>query len=368
MRNPSCLHPWQARASRLLAVPTAAALMFAGCGHGPDDFEEPPGASGQVSAAASDPTIPIASDLNEGSQNQLGETSGLAASPNYPGFIWMHRDGYAADPTSREFLYVMKVVNRELVPFTYSTGAYPTRKFSFAAGLAIKNINWEDMAVGPDVRDGAGLSIYIGDIGNNTGGRAVYQIYQFAQPNPTGTSSTINALQATWKFSYPLSAKLSNGDYPNCETMFLLDGMLYIVTKETNPRIYRFPANFATSPGTTHTLVQVTNGATTTVVGPVSNPSFAGFTPDGTRFMIGSHKYFWVYTLPTNSYNGDALVKAMLLTPANDYSWTQAIGNLITYPNLNSEGGTFETGTKNIIIATESKMVYHWPQASYETL
>jgi len=366
MRTPSRLHHDQTLASRLLAVPTLAALMLAGCGYHPDDEEASPGPVEQRSQAALDPTVPIASDLNAGSQNELGETSGLATSPNYPGFIWMHRDGYAADPASREFLYVMKVVNRELVPFTSSTGTYPTRKFSFAADVAIKNINWEDIAVGPDVRDGSGISIYIGDIGNNTGGRALYQIYQFAQPNPTGTSSTINALQATWKFSYPSSAKLSTGDYPNCETMFLLDGMLYIVTKESNPRIYRFPTNFESSPGTTHTLVQVTNGDTTTVVGPVGNPSFAKFSPDRTRFMIGTHKYFWVYALPTHSYTGDALVKAMLLTPTNNYDWTQAIGNLTTYPNLNSEGGTFEVGTKNIIIATESKMVYHWPQASYE--
>jgi hypothetical protein len=367
MIDTSRFNHWQVLASRFLVVPTAAAWMFAGCDYRPDGSEGSPGTMGEASLAMVDPTVPIAGDLNAGSQNELGETSGLAASPNYPGFIWMHRDGYAADPTSREFLYVMKVVNRELVPFTYSTGTYPTRKFSFAADLTIKNTNWEDIAVGPDVRDGTGISIYIGDIGNNSGGRAVYQIYQVAQPNPTGTSSTISAIQATWKFSYPLSAKLSNGDYPNCETMFLLDGMLYIVTKETNPRIYRFPAGFASSPGTTHTLVQVTNGATTTVVGPVGNPSFAKFTPDGTRFMIGTHKYFWVYTLPANSYNGDALVKAMLLTPANDYDWTHAIGDLITYPNLNSEGGTFEYGTNNIIIATESKMVYHWPQASYES-
>lgn len=358
---------WQTLVMRLLAVPTTAALLAAGCGGHPGDLEESPGSLGQVASSVADPTVPIASDLNAGSQNQLGEISGLAASPNYPGFVWMHRDGYAADPASREFLYVMKIVNRELVPFTSSTGTYPTREFSFAAGLAIKNNNWEDMAVGPDVRDGAGISIYIGDIGNNTGGRALYQIYQFAQPNPAGTSSTINALQATWKFSYPLSAKLADGSYPNCETMFLLDGMLYIVTKESNPRIYRFPANFQSSPGTTHTLVQVTNGATTTVVGPVSNPSFAKFTPDGTRLMIGNHKYFWVYTLPANSLAGDALVKAMLLTPANDYAWTRAIGDLIAHPNLNSEGGTFENGTRNVIIATESKMVYHWPQASYES-
>jgi hypothetical protein len=330
-----------------------------------EDLEGLSGDMAQVSQAL-DATVPIAGDLNAGSQNELGEVSGLAASPDYPGFIWMHRDGYSADPASREFVYVMKVVNRALVSFPGSIGTYPTRKFSFAADVSIKNTNWEDIAVGPDVRDGAGISLYVGDIGNNNGGRALYQIYQFAEPNPAGTSSTIGSLQATWKFSYPDSARLSNGDYPNCETMFLRDGMLYLITKESNPRIYRFPANFAASPGATHTLVQVTNGSTTTVVGPVGNPSYGQFSADGTRFMIGTHKYFWVYTLPASGSTGDALVKAMLLTPANNYDWTQAVGNLNTFPNLNTEGGTFEAGSKNLVFGTESRQVYHWPQASYE--
>src|SRR5688500_2875730 len=120
MNGTSRLHSWQTLASRLLAVPTVAALLLAGCGDGPDDSEGPPDPMGAFSSTAQglvDPTVPIARDLNAGSQNELGEVSGLAASPSYPGFIWMHRDGYSADPASREFVYVMKVVNRELVPF-----------------------------------------------------------------------------------------------------------------------------------------------------------------------------------------------------------------------------------------------------------
>ena len=61
-------------------------------------------------------------DLNQGSQNSLGEVSGIVASTQYPGFVWMHRDGFAADRPSRERLYVMKVVNRDLVAFNAPSG------------------------------------------------------------------------------------------------------------------------------------------------------------------------------------------------------------------------------------------------------
>ena len=210
-------------------------------------------------ALAVDPTEPIADDLNQGSQNKLGEVSGIVASSAYPGFIWMHRDGYAADRPSRERVYAMKIVDRELVSFAGASGVYPTREFTFASSVAIENINWEDMAIGKNVVTNAGSSLYVGDIGNNSGGRNAYKVYQMAEPNPAGASSVIGALQATWKFKYPPSAKLANGKWPNCEVMFYLDRNLYIVTKEGDPRVYRFPSSFHASPGTTHELIHVTN-------------------------------------------------------------------------------------------------------------
>jgi len=79
--------------------------------------------------------------------------------------------------------------------------------------------------------------------------------------------------------------------------------------------------------------------------------------------MIGGHERFFVYKMGANTLVGDALVKAMLLTPGNPDDFDHAI---TTTAKLNAEGGTFEMGTKNVIIASESKMVFHWPQASIE--
>ena len=323
-------------------------------------------AAEQSDALAVDPTEPIAENLNQGSKNSLGETSGIVASPNHQGFIWMHRDGYAADRPSRERLYVMKIVDRELVSFPGSSGVHPTREFSFASGLAIDNINWEDIAIGKDVRTNGGTSLYIGDIGNNNGSRETYKIYQVAEPNPTGTSSVIPALQATWKFRYPTSAKLANGKWPNCEVLFYLDRNLYVVTKESDPRVYRFPTSFHASPGTTHTLVPVENGTTKRVVGAASNPSYASFSADKRRFMIGGHKKFFVYRVPDSALTGDALVRSVLLTPGNAEDWDHAIADSAEYPSLNTEGGTYEGTGRGLVFATESKMVFHWPKANTE--
>ena len=317
-------------------------------------------------ALAVDPTEPIADDLNQGSQNKLGEVSGIVASSAYPGFIWMHRDGYAADRPSRERVYAMKIVDRELVSFAGASGVYPTREFTFASSVAIENINWEDMAIGKNVVTNAGSSLYVGDIGNNSGGRNAYKVYQMAEPNPAGASSVIGALQATWKFKYPPSAKLANGKWPNCEVMFYLDRNLYIVTKEGDPRVYRFPSSFHASPGTTHELIHVTNGGTTRVVGAVSNPSFASFSADKQRFMIGSHKRFFVYEVASPALTGDALVKSVLLTAGSPQDWDRDIADTGEYPSLNTEGGTYEASGKGLVFTTESKMVFHWPQENAE--
>jgi hypothetical protein len=332
-----------------------------------DDELDDEASAESVDALAVDPEVPIAPNLNQNSANVLGEVSGIVATPSYPGFVWMHRDGFAADRPSRERLYAMKVVDRQLVAFNGSSGTYPTREFTFASGITMENLNWEDIALGTNVATNSGTSLYIGDIGNNSGGRTSYKIYQIAEPNPAGSSSVVPALQATWKFKYPSSAQLANGKWPNCETMFHLDRNLYIVTKESQPRVYRFPASFHSQPSVTHTLVPVVNGSVTRVVGAGGNPSFASFSSDHTRFMIGSHKKFFVYEIANSALTGDALVRAAMLTQGNPPEWNHEISDTSEYPNLNTEGGSYQIGSKDLLFVTEGKMAFHWPEANTES-
>jgi hypothetical protein len=314
------------------------------------------------SPAVPDPRIPIAADLNAGTSNKLGELSGMIRSAQYPGFVWMHRDGHQTE--MREELFAMKLSNRKLVAFTGSSGTHPTRRFTFASGVAIDNKNWEEIALGPDVRDQAGQSLYIGDVGNNTGSRNSYQIYQLAEPNPTGSSTTIGSLEATWKFAYPSSAKIGD-DFPNCEAMFLLDRNIYIVTKESQPRIYRFPDGYTSAPGTTHTLVQVVNGGTTRVVGAPGNPSYGQLNRARSRFVMGNHQNFKIWLLGSSGLAGDALVRKMLLDPSAPPRYAKAI-SADTSPSMNAEGATFDAGSDDVVFGTESKRVYHWPAANYQ--
>lgn len=353
------MHLLAPRVRRALAI---GSLVLTACASDDDDDVE---AAAEGALATVDPRVPIAPDLNKGSANKLGELSGLAASTRHPGFVWMHRDGYAADRPSRERLYVMKVVDRKLVPFTGASGTYPTRELTFASSVAIDNVNWEDIAIGPDVISGAGSSLYVGDIGNNNGGRNNYQIYQLAEPDPTGASAVVRSLQATWRFAYPTSAQLAGGGYPNCEVLFYLDRNLYIVTKESQPRVYRFPDGFHARPGVRHTLVPVTNGATTRVVGAIGKPSYGSFSGDRKRFVLGGHGRFAVYTLAAGALRGDDLVRAMLLTPGRRPAFVHEVSN-VTKPALNTEGATFEAGTHDLLLGTESKMVFHWPRANVE--
>ena len=53
-----------------------------------------------------------------------------------------------------------------------------------------------------------------------------------------------------------------------------------------------------------------------------------------------------------------------MLTPTNKPIAAHDISG--NYPKLNTEGGTYQVGTHDLVFATESKMVFHWPQADAE--
>lgn len=339
------------------------AFLLVGCGGALELDDDAATDEVESPLATVNPESPIAQNLNG-----VGELSGLVASQQYPHFFWAHRDGLNTDRASRLRAYALKIVDRQLQPFTGASGSSPTREFTFAPSISIENINWEDITLGPDARTGTGWSLYIGDVGNNPpkgsdyGTRNSYQVYQFQEPNPEGASTVIPALQATWRFRYPTTA---NGKYPNCEVLFFLDGNLYIITKEPEPRVFRLPDGFTRAPATVHTLVPVTNGAVTSVVGAVSKPSYASYSWDRKRFMVGGHEQFHVYSLPANTLTGDAFVKAMLLTAGKPQDTTTRISSSPPAA-LNTEGGTYEAGTKNVVLGTESKLLFHWPRANIE--
>ncbi len=123
------------------------------------------------------------------------ESSGLAASRNYPGIIWTHGDG------SSRFLFAMR-----------TNGAY-IRSFPVGASF----VDWEDI-----MADAFG-NLYLADTGSDGAVRSHVKIHRVREPNPFKAANV--PVERTWYVRFP-------GDRPNCEAFFVLDGKGYLVTKK----------------------------------------------------------------------------------------------------------------------------------------
>jgi hypothetical protein len=150
----------------------------------------PPVATAPVVTAAPTLPHPIPAGLCESyadplvtgtvSTPDLDETSGIAASRNHPGVLWMHNDSGGGS-----FVYA---VDR--------TGAYLGR-----FELDVAAFDWEDMAIGPGP-DPSTDYLYLGDIGDNLHIRNSITVYRVAEPDPAVGGGTI-ATVARFDLTYP---------------------------------------------------------------------------------------------------------------------------------------------------------------------
>ncbi|HEX9107875.1 MAG TPA: hypothetical protein VF832_11615, partial [Longimicrobiales bacterium] len=166
----------------------------------------PRSAAQSAASAACAPALRVA-DL----PSVLNESSGLAASRRHPGVLWTHNDSdgepavYAIDTRGR-LLGTVRV-----------TGA--------------RNVDWEDIALGPCA---AGDCLYIGDIGDNDAVRGEVQLYRVPEPAP-GDAATAPAERLT--LVYPDGPR-------DAEALFVLpDSSVYIVSKgrKSPVAVYRVP-------------------------------------------------------------------------------------------------------------------------------
>src|SRR5688572_25217244 len=123
------------------------------------------------------------------------ESSGLAASKQYPGIIWSHGDG------SSRFLFAMR-----------TNGAY-IRSFPVGASF----VDWEDI-----MADNFG-NLYLADTGSDGDPRSHVKIHRVREPDPDRLKNV--QVERTWFVRFP-------GSRQNCEAFFILDGRGYLVTKE----------------------------------------------------------------------------------------------------------------------------------------
>ncbi len=298
-----------------------------------------------VATDTPNPLVPVAQFSG------FGEISGLQASRRYPGIMWGHRDGSGTtnDPL-RTSIYAFRIVGGQV---DRSFDAMGYRRYA-ATGGTVLNRNWEDMGISRE-SDGS-YALWLGDIGNNTGTRNAYQIYKFREPNPT--SDTQATLLATYQFQYPASA-MAAGMWPNCESMFVLDGVPYILTKASTTEIYRFPG---VPDGTMQTLVYV--GRVREPSSGFGNLSYVDISVDERRAVVGTHVNFWVYDGGNPSLRGDAFVMGILGTQPPPFA--QSLSGAMITGAVNFEGGAFMADSNDVVLGSESQSILYWPASRYE--
>ncbi len=157
-------------------------------------------------AAAICPTFSAGLPTGIVSESGIAEASGLVASRQNTGVLWVHND--SGNSTT---LYALS-----------STGATLA---SYAPSGGVTNQDWEDLAIGPGPVPGSD-SLYVGDIGDNDAIRSSILIYRFEEPSVTGPGSFPLAGGVAIELTYP--------DGPHDAETLLSDpisGDLFIVTK-----------------------------------------------------------------------------------------------------------------------------------------
>ncbi len=154
--------------------------------------------------AADGATRPLDDDIHE--------SSGVAASRAHAGTFWTHND--SGDP----LLYAVDAQGR-------TTGRVRV------TGAAVED--WEDVALAPC--PAGGDCLYVADIGDNDAERASITVYRVPEPAP-GASESASATAI--RLRYPDGAH-------DAEAMFVLNGAIHVVTKgESGPIVlYRAPTN-----------------------------------------------------------------------------------------------------------------------------
>ncbi len=152
------------------------------------------------------------------SNPSLVEASGLAASRQNPGVLWVHNDGGNAV---------------ELFAIGDDGGALATY-----LPTGIRNWDWEDLAIGPGPAAGVDY-LFIGDIGDNKAARRSITVYRIPEPVVSGGGRIPLAGGVALEMVYPDGAHDAEVLLSDPRT-----GDLYIVTKSLADGvsgIYRYP-------------------------------------------------------------------------------------------------------------------------------
>lgn len=226
----------------------------------------------------------------------LTEASGAAASRLEVGVIWAHNDS-GDDAT----LYAVGPQGEDL------------GSVAIAGALAF---DWEDIAGGRGPQPEAWY-LYVGDIGDNFGLRSGrITIYRVVEPGLASLGG-----------SAPLDAALVfDGDPHDFEAMFIADGFVYLVSKNTATVVRGDLTTGIDSPGALKEVARLGLGAQVTA---------AGISWDGSVIALRGYNEVWMWHRAPGATVEETLARTPCLAPAPD----ETQGESLTF----LENGSFAT-------------------------
>lgn len=207
-------------------------------------------------------TFLAANRLAELTDKKLGEVSGLAASSNNPGLLWVHNDsGNDAE---------IYLVDENL-------------KIRLSCKIpGVKNRDWEDIAVGPGPEAGKNY-VYVADIGDNKAKHPFKYIYRFVEPVASDQSGEINITK------FDTIVFRLEGERKDTESIMIhpVTKDLYVVSKREKP-VYLYELKYPYSVQDTLTAAKVTSLPLTQIVS-------AGISTDGKEILMKNYDniYYW---------------------------------------------------------------------------
>jgi hypothetical protein len=218
---------------------------------------------------------------------RIKESSGLAPSLRTPDLLWTLND--SGGPTT---LYAINTQGQTHGEMNITNA---------------KNVDWEDLASGPN-SDGQ-PTLFIADIGDNGKTRPSIQIYEVPEPKAlTASKPQKIAPTRTWNLRYP--------DGPaNAETLLAHphSGHLFILTKTLvgTATLYSVPVTH--QPDTIQDLEKITtlNFPLRNKTGkrPIDNLMTTGgsLSSDATRLVVSTYNSLYEWTLPDGQLTAKAL-------------------------------------------------------------
>lgn len=212
------------------------------------------------------------------SDERVTESSGIAASRRFAGFLWTHNDSGDA---ARVFLLNARGQTAMVVNLS-------------GAGA----IDPEDMAI---AGSGDKAQVYVGDIGDNSSRRDAITILRFSESQIArgALSSTRSDAQAPQISVTPQKTTLRYPDGAHdAETLMATpDGSLIIVTKALGvSTVFKTPRPFAAN--STQTLVQIGQFRFGAEGFPTRLTSGGDLSADGKRVVIRTYSAAYEWTLP----------------------------------------------------------------------